>query len=429
MKLFKGPYIEKGTVLKKKLKSTPLRDTISISIKCLETYIPSLVTPSSIWKPYQITQPPITKMNKVLKNRNVMSYDMNKIMKFGSKGFFFTIMRGFSSKIDQVPDISIVNFNHHIELTKKTIVSEIKKETKEEPIVEFSEENGNWEATVVNSEAPVVVDCYADWCAPCKKLLPVILKKHAESGNFKLVKVNIDNNQTLAENLNISSIPAVFLIYKGNIVDNFVGIPQQKRLDEFFNSITLLQGIGKDETIFQGLLLGSEELMKKKQYQQAINMLNEAFSHEKWRKKYGYLIKLGLSICYYNETDFSKATQHIEELNSFHSTDLTNDKIAKRKLAHLQLKINLKPTKRSVDTILQELKDNKSLDVRFELAEALVTSNDFTNAITELLEIIRIDKNWSNKKANILLLQIFEILGGDNSLVIEGRKKLTKILY
>ena len=71
MKLFKGPYIEKGTVLKKKLKSTPLRDTISISIKCLETYIPSLVTPSSIWKPYQITQPPITKMNKVLKNLKI----------------------------------------------------------------------------------------------------------------------------------------------------------------------------------------------------------------------------------------------------------------------------------------------------------------------------------------------------------------------
>ena len=86
------------------------------------------------------------------------------------------------------------------------------------------------EATV-----PVLVDCYAEWCAPCKKLLPVLKERvKAEEGKLKLVKLNIDDLPKLSSGLNIRSVPSVFLIYKGNVVDMFKGVPEEKELDEFF---------------------------------------------------------------------------------------------------------------------------------------------------------------------------------------------------
>lgn len=69
---------------------------------------------------------------------------------------------------------------------------------------------------------PVVLDCYADWCAPCKKLEPILKEQvMALEGKVKMVKLNIDSFPSLSSGLNIRSIPAVFLIYKGNVIDSF----------------------------------------------------------------------------------------------------------------------------------------------------------------------------------------------------------------
>ena len=73
---------------------------------------------------------------------------------------------------------------------------------------------------------PILLDCYADWCAPCKKLEP-LLKDIVQSfeGKVRMVKLNIDNLPQLSTALNIRSLPTVFLIFKGNIVDTFTGLP------------------------------------------------------------------------------------------------------------------------------------------------------------------------------------------------------------
>ena len=72
----------------------------------------------------------------------------------------------------------------------------------------------------MESKLPVVLDCYADWCQPCKKLDPILQEKIKEfEGKLKLVKLNIDNHPKLSSGLNIRSIPTLFLIFNGNIVD------------------------------------------------------------------------------------------------------------------------------------------------------------------------------------------------------------------
>ena len=80
----------------------------------------------------------------------------------------------------------------------------------------------DWQPKVMEQQVPIILDCYAEWCGPCKKLEPILTEKvKALEGRIKMVKLNIDDLPQLSEGLNIRSIPAVFLIYKGNIVDMF----------------------------------------------------------------------------------------------------------------------------------------------------------------------------------------------------------------
>jgi thioredoxin-like negative regulator of GroEL len=165
-----------------------------------------------------------------------------------------------------------------------------------------------------------------------------VLKKLEEEKNFLLVKIDIDKHQELAEMLNISSIPAMFLVYKGNMIDSFVGFPDTNTLNQFFENIKLIRGIAFDEDVIRSLLSGADEWMNKKQYERAESMLTEATSHKKWKEKYGHIIKLGLAICSYNKGEVDMAEKHLKDLKDFYKTKLSDPLISK-KIALLEIKI------------------------------------------------------------------------------------------
>jgi putative thioredoxin len=272
------------------------------------------------------------------------------------------------------------------------------------------------------------------WCAPCKKLYPLLEKKLEENKNFKLVKINIDENGDLAEQLSISSVPSVFLVYKGNVIDNFVGLPDMKKLDQFFESITLIKGIGEDEKIIQAMLAGADEYMSKKIYDRAENMLNEAYSHQKWRNKYGHIIKLALGMCAFNRSDFKLAEKFTKDLKLNHKNDISLDPHLNKKLSLLEMKLdqisNPEIVEKSSSEILNKIEENpKDLNLRYQLAQLQFDNSQYEEAINTLLEIIAIDRNWKEKTAQKFLIQIFNFLGQDNKLTTQGRQKLTKLLY
>lgn len=90
----------------------------------------------------------------------------------------------------------------------------------------------DWQTVVMESKVPVILDCFAEWCQPCTRLKPLLQQKVlAYEGKLKLVMLDIDSFPQLTQGLNIRSVPSVFLIYKGSIVDMFQGMPKEDQLD------------------------------------------------------------------------------------------------------------------------------------------------------------------------------------------------------
>ncbi len=139
---------------------------------------------------------------------------------------------------------------------------------------------------------------YYRWCAPCRKLIPQLEKATLDNeGKFKLVKLNIDTLPELATALNIKSVPTVFLVYKGNIVDTMQGNPGATRLKEFIDTAVLLDSMGHDEQVITTLLDKAKEFLEKGEYEPAERMFTEGDSYEGWRDKFGPSIKVGLAAC------------------------------------------------------------------------------------------------------------------------------------
>ncbi len=115
------------------------------------------------------------------------------------------------------------------------------------------------------------------------------LEKAAQEheGKFKLIKLNIDNIPELATALNIKSVPTVFLVHKGNIMDTFTGVPGAARLKDFVDTAVLLESMTHDEIVIQTLLDKAQEFLEKEEWEPAEKMLNEGYSYENWRDKFG----------------------------------------------------------------------------------------------------------------------------------------------
>lgn len=134
---------------------------------------------------------------------------------------------------------------------------------------------------------PVVLDCYAEWCAPCKKLDP-LLKDATLSmeGKVKLVKLNVDDLPQLSNGLNVRSLPSVFLIFQGKVVDTFAGLPDQARLEEFFSTALYLENMQSNEDVMQETMNKLLEMIKAEKFTEALAILEESQSLQKWQELY-----------------------------------------------------------------------------------------------------------------------------------------------
>ena len=272
-------------------------------------------------------------------------------------------------------------------------------------------------------DVPVIVDFWAPWCGPCKTLQPMIEKVVKEAkGAVKLVKIDIDKNQMLAQQLRIQSIPAVYAFFGGRPVDGFMGAVPESQVKAFVDKlIESSGGVGEGDG-------GLAELLEQAKAAVAQNDLDTAAGL--------YSEILGLEPT--NVTALSGLARYqiangaMEEAKELLAQVVAKDKNHADVVA-AQAAIDLAEKAKEAGPV-DDLKakaaaDPKDFQTRLDLAMAYWAGDRKQEAIDELLDMIKADRNWNEAAARQQLLKFFEALGFSDPLAVDGRKRLSTVLF
>ena len=282
-------------------------------------------------------------------------------------------------------------------------------------VIDVNEANFEQAVLEASARAPVVVDFWAPWCAPCRALGPVLERLAAEyEGRFTLAKVNADESPTLTAQFGVRGIPSVKAIVNGALVDEFTGAPPEPMVREFIERVLpspseelRLQAAhayfaDRDSTRAPGLL---EQAAKSDPGNEAVR-IDQAEIH------------LDL-----NELDAARKL-----LDSLGGLAQMDDRVvalrARLDLAQGAAQAGDEATLES--RIAQEPGD---LEARLQLAQILVARERYDAALGHLLEIVKRDRRFRDDAGRKTMLEVFTLLGQDNELVAEYRRRLASAMY
>tara|TARA_B100001758_G_C18331596_1_gene569122 strand:- start:415 stop:1278 length:864 start_codon:yes stop_codon:yes gene_type:complete len=275
---------------------------------------------------------------------------------------------------------------------------------------------GEFENIVINASENklIIVDFWAPWCGPCKQLTPIMEKVAKENpDNFDLVKINIDDNQQIAAQFRIQSIPAVFAFKDKNVVNAFQGVISEKDFVDFIEK----SGGKKLKEDLSNFYREIKNLIEDKKLNEAKDKILVSFTENT-----GDAIVISLYLeCLLAQKEFKEIEEFVSSLDEKMKKNQEIDKVIKK------IKI-VKDSKGSdsIEILLEKHNhDPKNVKILLAIAEYYFSSEEYENAFPFLLNNYSVDKEKIKKK----LVDFFEALGNEHEATKNYRKQLSSLLF
>tara|TARA_B100000579_G_C22776494_1_gene826850 strand:+ start:117 stop:1022 length:906 start_codon:yes stop_codon:yes gene_type:complete len=284
-------------------------------------------------------------------------------------------------------------------------------------VIDINQDQFLEEVVEKSKTTPVIVDFWAPWCGPCKQLTPILENLvNKKNGKVILAKINVDENQGIAGQLNIQSIPTVYGFVDGKPVDAFQGAQPESKIEVMIDK--LIDAAPGNEV--PKLLEEADLLFKNQKFEEAQKIYESLLGMDPGNSK----IIVGLLRCLTQLKKYDDAKDIMESLDE---KTLENDEVIKiKKLLENILDSN--------DGDFEDLKsklanDPENKEIRFELAQKYLSSNETILGFDELLYLFSKDPKWNDEAAKKKLLEYFDLLGFSDPNVSEARKKLSSMMF
>ena len=298
---------------------------------------------------------------------------------------------------------------------------EFEQNAGESLVKDVSEDNFMKDVVEASREKPVIVDFWAPWCGPCKTLGPQ-LEDAVKSANGAVImaKVNVDENQMIAGQMQVQSIPTVFAFVNGQPVDGFQGAVSASEIKDFVGRVVSSHG-GANDSGLESAVASAEQMLDEGDLEAAIETFSAILQEDASNlKSYIGLIKSHIAL-----DDLEQAEAILNGM------PLELSKSAEVESVHAQIELakqalNAGPINDLAQLVQQEADDH---DSRFKFAQALHAAGQIQEAVDQLLELFRRDREWNDGAAKSQLFVIFDALEPNDPIVLNGRRKLSSLIF